>query len=140
MPARAKELDLSTIWLFSSCSASELRKIRSSLDEVTVPAGKVLTEEGTIGREFFIIVDGTATVSRNGRKVAKLGPGSYFGELALLDRKPRSATVISDTESLLLVLGQRQFNGIINEVPSLARKLLAAMADRLREADAKAFH
>ena len=85
-------------------------------------------------------MDGTATVSRKGRKVAKLGPGSYFGELALLDRKPRSATVISDTESLLLVLGQRQFNGIIAAVPSLARKLLAAMADRLREADAKAFH
>src|SRR3981189_1861400 len=136
MPVRAKELDLSTIWLFSRCSASELRKIRSSLDEVTVPAGKVLTKEGAVGREFFIIVDGSVTVSRNGRKVAKLGPGRYFGELALLDRKPRAATVTSDTETLLLVLGQREFNGIINAVPSLARKLMAAMADRLRDADA----
>ena len=139
-PYAAKELDLSTIWLFSSCSASELRKIRSSLDEVTVTAGKIITVEGAVEREFFIIVDGKATVSRNGRTVAKLGPGSYFGELALLDRKPRSATVTSDTESLLLVLGQRQFNGMINAVPSLAHKLLAAMADRLREADAKAFY
>ncbi|MGH9090630.1 MAG: cyclic nucleotide-binding domain-containing protein, partial [Acidimicrobiales bacterium] len=84
------------------------------------------------------IVDGQASVRRNGRRIATLGPGQYFGELALLDRRPRSATVISETEMLLLVLGQRQFNGVLDAVPALSRKLLAAMATRLRESDTKA--
>jgi CRP-like cAMP-binding protein len=78
-------------------------------------------------------------VTRNGKKVATLGPGSHFGELALLDRRPRSATVVSDTDMDVLVLSQRQFNSVIESVPSISRKLLAAMAGRLREADAKAF-
>ncbi len=139
MAARPQALDLKSIWLFSGCSASELRKIRSSLDEVVVPEGKVLVEEGRVGLEFFLIVSGTATVSRNGKKVATLGPGGYFGEMALLDRKPRSANVVSDTEMDLLVLSQRQFNSLLQSVPTIARKLLAAMAQRVREADAKAF-
>lgn len=137
MAARPKALDLKSIWLFSSCSTSELRKIRSSLEEVTVPAGKVLVEEGTIGREFFLIVTGTAKVVRNGRKVATLGTGSHFGELALLDRRPRTASVVSEDVMDVLVLDQRHFNGLLESVPSIARKLLAALATRLREADAK---
>ena len=105
---------------------------------MTVPPGKVLCEEGTIGREFFLIVEGTASVRRHGRRIATLGPGQYFGELALLDRRPRSATVVSETEMHLLVLEQRQFNAILDAVPALGRKMLAAMATRLRESDAKA--
>lgn len=140
MSPRQRSHDLTGIWLFSNCSASDRRMLRSSLEELTVPAGKVLCKEGAVGREFFIIVDGTATVRRTGRKVAVLGPGDTFGELALLDRKPRSATVTSDTEMRLLVLGQSQFNAVLDAVPTLSRKLLAAMAARLREADARAFH
>ena len=131
--------DLKSIWLFSGCSGSELRKIRSSLDAVSVPAGKVLVEEGRIGQEFFIIVDGRAAVTRNGRKVATLEGGSHFGELALLDRRPRSASVVSETDMDVLVMSQRQFNGLLESVPTIARKLLSALAIRLREADAKAF-
>jgi CRP-like cAMP-binding protein len=137
--ARPKALDLKSIWLFSGCTGSELRRIRSSLDEVQVPKGKVLVEEGRIGLELFIIVDGKAVVTRNGRKVASLGPGDYFGELALLDRRPRSASVVSETDMDLLVLSQRQFNGLLESVPTISRKMLAAMANRLREADAKAY-
>jgi CRP/FNR family cyclic AMP-dependent transcriptional regulator len=139
MAAKPKALDLKSIWLFSSCTGSELRKIRSSLDELEVPKGKVLVEEGRIGLEFFLIVDGKASVIRNGKKVATLGPGGYFGELALLDRRPRSASVVSDTDMDVLVLSQRQFNGLLQSVPTISRKLLAAMANRLREADAKAY-
>ncbi len=139
MTPRPKALDLKSIWLFSSCTASEIRKIRGSLDEVVVPEGKVLVEEGRIGLEFFLIVTGAATVSRNGKKVATLGPGGYFGELSLLDRKPRSATVTSDTEMDVLVLSQRQFNSVLQSSPPIARKLLAAMANRVREADALAY-
>jgi CRP-like cAMP-binding protein len=78
-------------------------------------------------------------VTRNGKKVATLGPGGYFGELSLLDRKPRSATVVSDTEMDVLVLSQRQFNSVLQSVPTIARKMLSAMANRVREADAVAF-
>lgn len=139
MAARPKALDLKSIWLFSSCTASELRKIRGSLDEVEVPAGKVLVEEGRVGLEFYLIVDGEATVTRNGKHVATLGPGSHFGELALLDRRPRSASVVSETAMDVLVLSQRQFNSLLQSVPTISRKLLAALATRLRDADAKAF-
>jgi CRP-like cAMP-binding protein len=140
MTTGGQSLDLSKIWLFSTSSTKDLRVIRKALEEVVVPAGRVLCEQGTIGREFFLIVDGEATVKKNNRKTATLGPGQYFGELALLDRRPRSATVTSDTEMTLLILGQRQFNGVLDAVPALARKMLAAMATRLREADEKAFH
>jgi CRP/FNR family cyclic AMP-dependent transcriptional regulator len=140
MPTSSAALDLSKIWLFSTCSAKDLRVIRKALEEVTVPAGRLLTEQGTIGREFFLIVEGQASVRRNNRKVATLGPSQYFGELALLDRRPRSASVVSDTEMTLLVLGQRQFNAVLDSVPALSRKLLAAMATRLRESDDKAYN
>ena len=138
--ARQRQLDLGDIWLFSACSAGQLRTIRRQVEEITVPAGRVLVEEGTVGREFFFIVEGTATVRHGGRKVATLGPGQYFGELSLLDRKPRSATVTADSDMVLLVLDQRRFNGLLDEMPTLAHKLLAAMAQRIREADAKAVH
>jgi CRP-like cAMP-binding protein len=133
-------LDLSKIWLFSTSSAKDLRTIRRALEEVTVPPGRLLTDQGSIGLEFFLIVAGQASVRRNNRKVATLGPGQYFGELALLDRRPRSASVTSDTDMTLLVLGQRQFNGVLDAVPALSRKLLSAMATRLREADDKAYN
>ena len=132
-------MNLGDIWLFSACSTSQLRTISRSVEEVAVPVGSVLVEEGTIGREFFFIVEGTASVRRKGRRIATLGPGSYFGELALLDRKPRSATVISETDMTLLVLEQRAFNGLLDAMPALSHKLLVAMSQRLREADAKAF-
>ena len=136
----AQEVDLSTIWLFASCSVRDLRKVRQSLDEMTAEPGEVLTEEGSAGHEFFFIVKGTAAVKRKGRKVATLGPGKYFGELALLDRGPRSATVVAETDMELLVLEQRHFLGLLDTMPSLARKLLGAMAARLREADKLALH
>ncbi|MFP5327116.1 MAG: cyclic nucleotide-binding domain-containing protein, partial [Acidimicrobiia bacterium] len=81
---------------------------------------------------------GQAKVVKGGRKTATLGPGQYFGELALLDGQVRSASVVAETDMELLVLGRREFTGLIDEVPSIAHKLLAAMALRLRDADANA--
>ena len=118
--------DLSKIWLFSTCSGKELRHLRRALEEVRVPAGKMLCEQGTVGREFFLIVDGKASVRRNNRKVATLAPTQYFGEMALLDRRPRSATVVADTDMTLLVLDQRNFNGLLDATPALARSIRAA--------------
>ena len=122
-----KQLDLSAIWMFSSCSSRELRTLRSALEEVTVPAGTVLTAQKAAGREFFLIVDGQAVVIHSGKKVATLGPGQYFGELSLLDRGSRSATVEAETEMRLLVLGQREFKGFLEAVPSMTRE--AALGD-----------
>lgn len=130
---------LGSTWLFSTCTKKELGLIGRASDEVTVDAGRLLCEEGKPGFEFFLILEGRASVSRSGRKIATLRPNQYFGELSLLDRKPRSATVTSETPMRLLVLDQRQFDGIMDQVPGLAHKLLTAMAARLREADSKAF-
>ena len=87
---------------------------------------------------LFFIVSGTATVRHNNRKVRTLLPGHYFGELSLIDRRPRSATVVSDTDMDLLVLGQREFDSLLTTMPELSRKMLIALAARLRDADAKA--
>lgn len=136
--AKDSKLDhLSQVRLFSALSKKELTTIGRASDEVKVPAGKVLVEEGSPGHEFFLILDGTATVKKNGRKVATLTTGQYFGEMALLDRGPRSAAVSADTDMTLLVLGQREFSGLLDEIPGLAHKILSTMAARLREADSK---
>ena len=141
MARKDDKLDqLGRMWLFSACSKRDLQMIGRASDEVDVPAGKALTEEGKAGHEFYLILDGQASVRRNGKKVATLGPGQYFGELSLLDKGPRSATVVADTDMRLLILGQREFNGTLDEVPGLAHKLLRTMAMRLRESDAKAYH
>ena len=138
MARKDSKLDhLAQVRLFRACSRKELTTIGRASDEVRVAAGKTIVEEGQTGHEFFLILDGNATVQRNGRKVATLGPGDYFGELALLDRGPRNATVKADGDMEILVLGQREFSGVLDEVPTIAHKLLASMATRLREADAK---
>jgi CRP-like cAMP-binding protein len=131
---------LAQVPLFSACSKKDLGLVARRADEIRVPSGKVLVSEGETGHEFFVIVDGQARVTRSGKRVATLGPGQAFGELALLDKHPRNASVIADTDMDLVVLGQREFAGIIDEVPGFARKLLAGMASRLREADAKSVH
>jgi CRP-like cAMP-binding protein len=142
MPLRRRDQylqHLANVPLFSACSKKELQTIARASDDVAVPSGKTLVEEGKPGHEFFLIIDGNASVKRGKREIAKLGPGQYFGELALLDRGPRSASVIAKGDMEVLVLGQREFAGVIDEVPTLAHKLLTSMAQRLREADAKAY-
>ncbi len=108
-------------------------------DEVTLPAGKTLCEQGAIGREAFVIVNGTAEVRRNKRKVATVGPGYCVGELALLDHKPRTASVIAATDLTVLVIGAREFAGIVDDIPSIAHKLMKSLATKVRELDAQAY-
>jgi CRP/FNR family cyclic AMP-dependent transcriptional regulator len=129
---------LQRVPMFSALSKRDLQLVARRAEDVRVPAGKVLVSEGETGHEFFVIIEGTARVTRRGKRVATLGAGAAFGELALLDKAPRNATVIAETPMELVVLGQREFAGIVDEVPGFARKLLAGMASRLREADAKA--
>jgi CRP/FNR family transcriptional regulator, cyclic AMP receptor protein len=138
MPADPKVDLLSHVKMFSSLNKKELRLISRTSEVVKAPAGTTLVTEGSIGHEFYLVLSGQATVRRNGRKVATLGPGQYFGELAILDRGPRSATVSAETDVELVVLGQREFMGVLAEVPPVAHKLLVSMAGRLRAADSKA--
>ena len=128
---------LQQVPLFAACSRKDLQLVARRAEDVRVPAGKALVSEGETGHEFFVILDGTARVTRQARKIATLGPGDSFGELALLEKAPRNATVVADSAMELVVLGQREFAGLIDEVPGFARKLLAGMAHRLRDADAR---
>jgi CRP-like cAMP-binding protein len=130
---------LAQVPLFAACSRKELQTIAKASDEVTVPSDKVLVEQGASGRECFVIVDGTASVKRNGRRVATLGPGSYFGELSLLDKGPRTATVTAETPLTVLVLGPREFSSVLDAVPGLSHKLLTTLATRVRDLDTKAY-
>jgi len=137
--ARDSKIDqLAEVRLFSAFTKKELGLISRASDEVSVPAGKELVRQGAPGHEFFLILEGECSVRRDGRHVATLKDGDYFGELALLDRGPRNATVVAETPAKLLVLGQREFNGVLDEVPVLAHKMLMIMATRVREADARA--
>jgi CRP-like cAMP-binding protein len=139
VPKASKELEyLATVPLFSALSKTELRQVVRSAEELDVDAGAELVTEGRVGREFFLILRGQAVVRRGGRKVATLGPGQWFGELALIDNEPRSATVVAATDMKLLVLGQAEFGGLLESIPGIAAKLLTGMAHRLREADARA--
>jgi CRP-like cAMP-binding protein len=130
---------LAQVRLFSSMSKRDLQKIARASDEVSVEAGKVLVEEGTRGREAFVILEGDAIVRRNNRKVTTLGPGDHFGELALLDGGQRTATVVADSPLKVLVIGQREFLGVLDEVPGLAHKVMASLAQTIRSLDEKAF-
>jgi CRP-like cAMP-binding protein len=134
-PKRGDVEHLKKVPLFSSFTNKELQTVLRATTELTVPAGHVLTDQGQTGREAFVILDGSATVKRNGKKVATLGQGAVVGELALLDHGPRTATVTTDTETRLFVLEQREFLGVLDAVPSLSHKLLARLAGQVRQFD-----
>lgn len=127
--------NLRNIPLFQSCSQKDLEKIAKAGDEVTMPAGSLLVDQGQTGREAFVVLSGAVTVKRNGKKVASLGPGTIVGELSLLDHGPRTATVVCDTDCTLLLLDQRRFLAVLDDVPPLAHKLLASLAGRIRDLD-----
>ena len=117
--------------LFSGCSKSELRALASSADELDLREGTVITREGRAGREFFVLVSGTARVTKNGRKVADLGEGDWFGEIALLTDTPRTATVTATSPVDVLVITDRSFRRTVETMPSIALKILSSVGDRL---------
>ena len=126
---------LSQVQLFSACSKRDLARIAALAEEVEVPAGRVLMRQGDLGREAFVIADGTAKVTIRGKRSTKLGPGKCFGEMALLHSAPRSATVTAETEMRLFVLGSREFSALIERVPVVGQRVMAALAERVREAE-----
>lgn len=131
---------LSRIPIFSECSRRELKAISKLVTPVEVKAGKVLTEQGEPGREFMIIASGTATVSRDGKPIAKLGPGDFFGELAVLAGVPRTATVVADTDMVIEALNRQEFSSLLDESPAIAKKVLLAAVKRLYANDTHSIH
>ena len=117
--------------LFAACSKSELGQVAVLADEIDLAAGKVLTTEGEPGREFFVLIEGSADVRRKGRKVNTMNAGDFFGEIALVSDRPRTATVTTASPVRLLVVTDRAFRELMRKVPSIQGKVLAALAERL---------
>jgi CRP/FNR family transcriptional regulator, cyclic AMP receptor protein len=135
MASNAKADQLAKVQLFATCTSRELAQIARGADERGVSEGETVVDQGDMGTELYLILSGQAEVTRDGKPVVTLGPGQYFGELALLDGSPRGASVTAATELSLLVLGQREFVAVIDEWPGVARKLLIQLAIRLRDAE-----
>jgi CRP-like cAMP-binding protein len=131
---------LRAVPMFSACRSRELSHIAQLVERVEVKEGDILVKEGTRTREFFIIMEGEAQVSRRGRALAMLGTGRYFGELALLDPSPRNATVTMSTNGQVLVLTQRDFFALIRDVPTLVKALLTGLAKRVHQLDPGPVH
>ena len=122
---------ISKVPLFSRCSKKELREVAAAADEVELPAGKVMTREGERGREFFVLVSGAAEARKKGRKIRTLGPGDFLGEIALVTKVPRTATVTTIEPTRALVVTDRQFSYLLAHAPKLQRDVMEALAERL---------
>lgn len=128
---------LAQVPLFSMVSKRELSKLAADAHDRTFPAGTVLTEEEAYGTIFTVIAEGQATVTVRGRTARVLKPGDFFGEMALIDRSPRSATVTADTELRCIMLTQPVFRPFATSHPETMWALLELMVQRVRDAEAR---
>lgn len=122
--------EMNQVPLFSGLSKAEINSLKRLMTAVSINSGKTIVREGDVGREFMIILSGTASVSRQGNKFATLGPGDFFGEMSLLGKGPRSATVTAETELLVEALNRREFATMLHKNPEIAEKILADAHDR----------
>src|SRR6266536_4073945 len=135
MPARVRSASkgdlIARVPLFAGLSKSELGQVASIADEIDLPADKVLIREGERGREFFVLLEGEAEVTRKGTMLVTRGAGEFFGEIALLSSLPRIATVKTREASRALAIRDVEFRALLRKTPAIAVKVLEAMADRL---------
>jgi len=117
--------------LFELCSRRDLRRIAALAVEREIDEGSELIREGEPGTEFFVVVEGEIDVRRRGRRVASLGAGSYVGEIALLSRSPRTATVVATTPLRVLAIAGRDFVELLDSIPELWLKVARTLADRV---------
>jgi CRP-like cAMP-binding protein len=117
--------------LFSHCSKKELGLVAQIADEIDLPAGKTLMREGDRGREFYVLVEGNADVRKGNRKVNTMANGDFFGEIALVSQKPRTATVTTTSPVRALVVTEQSFRSLMDRTPDVQRKILQALADRV---------
>jgi CRP-like cAMP-binding protein len=121
--------------LFSRCTKTELAAIAGEADELVLPEGRTLSRQGATGREFVVIVEGSAEVRKNGRKINQLGAGDFLGEIALISGVARTATVTTTSETRIHLLNDRGFRRLTKDIPSLQASVLKALSERL-QADA----
>jgi CRP/FNR family transcriptional regulator, cyclic AMP receptor protein len=132
------EMYLGHVPMFQACSPEELSALAYLAQPRAVDGGADIVLEGDNGSEFYVLMMGTATVTRDGQQVARLQPGDYFGELALFDPAPRNATITADVPVTLAVLDRQRFQSALDAVPALRDALLRGMARRLHQIDARA--
>ena len=119
--------------LFARCSRKELSEIAAMADEIDLPEGREIIREGERGREFFVLLNGEAVVRRKGRKLATLSSGDFVGEIALVSRVPRTATVKTTTPVRALVVTDQAFRSVLHRSPQIQEKVLEALAARVAE-------
>ena len=122
---------LQGVRLFSTLSRKELERLSRWIDQVDVPEGTELTHQGAFAYEFFVIDDGAAAVRKDGELISEMGPGDFFGEIALLEADRRTATVVASTPMRLLVMHSRDFRAMEKEMPVVADRIRAAIRARL---------
>ena len=132
---KEREELLQKVSMFSALDKKEVARLASVAQERRVPSGTVLTKEGEAGDEFFVVAEGMAQASIGGRKVGSIPAGSFFGELSLLDRGPRTATVTAELPTRLVVLTAKDFGGVLADVPAISLKIMRGLASRIRQAD-----
>ncbi len=126
--------------IFASCNEEELAEIDRLADEVNVEAGRTVLRQGDLGQEFALIVSGEADIVKDDIVVARIGPGAYFGEIALLDSITRTASVVAATDLVLEVIDRRGFNTLLDDLPTLSRAMLKGMAQRMAELEEENQH
>ena len=117
--------------LFAGLSKRELEQIAAIADEIDLREGKELTRQGKSAREFFVLLEGSADVTKDGRRINQLGDGDFFGEIALVSRSPRTATVTATSPVRTLVITDRSFRRLLEDSPEIQLKVLEALAERL---------
>jgi len=131
---------LAQVPLFSGLSKRHLKKLAEHADEVDFRAKEVIVEAGEPGGTFYVILQGEAKVTRNGKTIAKLEPGDFFGEISLLDGGPRTASVAADTPLVAVRIFKRSFGKMVAEEPGVAGKILEVVARRLRDAERRSLN
>ncbi len=117
--------------LFAACSKRELEEIARIADEIDLREGKEMTRQGSRGREFFVLLEGEAEVTKDGATINRLGAGDFFGEIALVSDSPRTATVTATTPVRTLVVTATSFKRLLDDQPEIQRKVLVQLAERL---------
>ncbi len=131
---------IKSVSLFTGMGRRELEQVAQLMEEVEVPAGKVLMREGQTGNEMFVIAKGRVSVERNGKVIAERGPGSALGEISLLAEGPRTATVTAIEPSILLYAAHREFHSLMDQHPSVRMCILEGLAAKVRALDEAGVH
>lgn len=133
MVADEKLEHLRRVPLFSKLGRGDLERVSQLTDEIEVGLDAILTEQGQTGHEFFVVLDGRLMVLDGHTPIAMLGPGDFFGEIALVESRPRTATVRAEGIARLMVIGHREFHALMDEFPDIRRAVMDALAERVRQ-------